>query len=228
MNKTSRQKKEIKNPLSEAGTIYFDEACNRYINNGITWQPLRDRNIDHAIQTISGKFFWPLEAYADEVCLEDIAHGLAKECRFGNHTPFHYSVAWHSVVLSNVVPDHLKKWALIHDTTEAYLRDLPRPIKRHPALKEYIVMEDKLMVVLAGFFGMSETVIPEELKEYDTDMCNCELLVLFGDIGKAKLRARGYEEDYVNKVLEWKSWIIEYSAEDAKLIWLAQYEELFG
>ena len=207
------------------GTVHNDE-----IFTGLVWQPLRGRNMDHAIQTVSGRFFWPLEAYVDEIFLEDIVHGLARECRFSNHLSMHYSVAWHCVAMSEVVPDYLKKWALIHDTTEAYLRDLPRPLKRHPLFKEYPILEDKFMIVLAEFFGMPETAIPEELKEYDTDMGNCELRVLYGTLGEAKLRSRGYSEEYINGAtgaLKWKDWVRTYSAEEAKQIWLARYEELF-
>lgn len=209
------------------GTFYDNADTGKHVFNGINWQPLRSRDIEHAIQTISGVFFWPMEPHIDEILLDDIVHGIGKECRFVNHTPYHYSVAWHSVALSHVVPDHLKKWALIHDTTEAYLRDLPRPLKKHPIFEKYIAIEDNLMAVIAEFFGMPETTIPEELKEYDIDMSSCELLVLFGAIGEAKLRARGFKEDYFNKVLEWESWIKEYSAEEAKMIWLSRFESLF-
>jgi len=211
------------------GVVYRDheDVTKQYIFNGIYWQLLRGRDIEYAVQTISGRFFWPLEPHIEDVSIEDIVHGIARECRFGNHTPYHYSVAWHSVALSSVVPDHLKKWALIHDVTEAYLRDLPKPLKKHPKLSEYNVIENNLMTVLAEYFGMPETSMPEELKEYDDDMANCELLVLFGNIGEAKIRARGFSDDYITKVLKWERWIKEYTEEEAKLIWLAQYEELF-
>jgi hypothetical protein len=137
--------------LKEIQAVHFDEFPERdgdpgevievdetwYIWNTQFWQNMRGRNLHFAMQTRSNIFFWPLQPHVSEIRVEDIAHGLCIESRFSNTPPYPYSVAWHSYVLSFIVPDHLKKWALIHDATEAYLIDLPRPVKRQEPFKSF-------------------------------------------------------------------------------------------
>jgi len=93
-------------------------------------------------QTYTGKKFWPLDPHPDEICIEDIAHALSLLCRFGGHCKEFYSVAQHSVLGANELFWEYKEnntdadyisfaiHFLLHDATEAYLCDLPRPIKR--------------------------------------------------------------------------------------------------
>jgi hypothetical protein len=38
------------------------------------------------MQVASGRPFWPFDPRADEVHIEDVAHGLSMLCRFGGHT----------------------------------------------------------------------------------------------------------------------------------------------
>jgi len=87
------------------------------------------RNDDEWIQTYTGKKFWAFDAAIADICIEDIAHALAMRCRFGCHCKEFYSVAQHSVIVSHHLPPELKLWGLLHDATEAYLPDVPRPQK---------------------------------------------------------------------------------------------------
>ena len=87
------------------------------------------------LHTFSGQGFDPLNPCTKDVRLEDIAHALAQTCRFGGHTPRHYSVAQHAVFVALLVLKVSRRpdWALLalhHDSAEAYLGDIPRPIKR--------------------------------------------------------------------------------------------------
>jgi uncharacterized protein len=86
------------------------------------------------IQTVSGRRVNPFALPASEIDLDDIAQALANLCRFGGHCRRFYSVAQHSCLVADLVrtqggdaTDAL--WALLHDATEAYLIDLPRPLK---------------------------------------------------------------------------------------------------
>jgi hypothetical protein len=82
------------------------------------------------IQTYTGKKF-NLECPSEEmICIEDIAHHLALENRFGGATILPYSVAEHSIEMCKLAPEELKLEALLHDAEEAYYKDLPTPLKR--------------------------------------------------------------------------------------------------
>jgi hypothetical protein len=105
------------------------------------------------IQTFSGRKFHSLDPVEDEIFIEDIAHSLANLCRFNGHCLRYYSVAEHSVRVSRVLPPDLKLWGLLHDAGEAYLTDLPRPVKQR--LQAFNDMEDKVLAVVARKFGLA-------------------------------------------------------------------------
>lgn len=109
------------------------------------------------IQTYTGRAFWPLDPHADDVCIEDIAHALAQLCRFTGHTTTFYSVAEHCIRVSEIVPEEAALWGLLHDASEAYLMDLPRPLKRAPDFGDlYKRYEHKLMAVICHKFGLPQ------------------------------------------------------------------------
>ena len=116
------------------------------------------------IQTYTGKAFWPLDPRPEEICIEDIAHALSLQCRYGGHTSMFYSVAEHCVLLSRAVHHDWKFWALMHDAAEAYLVDVPRPIK--PFLGDYRKIEAGIMAVICAKFGMDQ-LMPEEVSRAD-------------------------------------------------------------
>jgi hypothetical protein len=84
-----------------------------------------------SVQTLSGRYFDLADPYGSEIVIEDIAGALGKICRFCGHTKDHYSVAQHSVIMSNQYDDeHLALIALLHDAHEAYTGDISSPFKR--------------------------------------------------------------------------------------------------
>ena len=99
------------------------------------------------IRTFTGKTINIFEPDPEQICIEDIAHALSNLCRFNGHTKRFYSVAQHCVSCYNMVDVKYKKAALLHDAAEAYLTDLPRPIKNE--MPEYRDLEDKLMKAIA-------------------------------------------------------------------------------
>lgn len=129
------------------------------------------------MQTYTGVAFWPLDPRVEEINISDIAHALANTCRYGGHCTFHYSVAQHSVLLSkHVAPEHAL-WALLHDATEAYLVDVPRPVKRF--LTGYREIEDRLMAVIAERFGLYGKM-PDAVKDADNRILLDESARLLG------------------------------------------------
>ncbi len=82
------------------------------------------------IITYTGKIFDLLNPSPDMVCIEDIAHSLAYQCRYTGHTQEFYSVAQHCVLMaqnSDLPGDPMAK--LLHDADEAYIGDMARPWK---------------------------------------------------------------------------------------------------
>lgn len=73
------------------------------------------------MQTFSGALYWPMDPRPEDVNILDIAHSLSMQCRYTGHVSKFYSVAEHSVHVSNIVPKELAMCGLLHDATEAYL-----------------------------------------------------------------------------------------------------------
>jgi uncharacterized protein len=107
------------------------------------------------MQTVTGRRFYPLAPRAEDVDIYDIAHGLAMCCRYAGHTRHFYSVAEHCVHVSREVERALRervdgrahpsnltvlRWsllALLHDSAEAYIGDMIRPLKHQPEMAEF-------------------------------------------------------------------------------------------
>jgi hypothetical protein len=106
------------------------------------------------MQVFSGRQFWPLDPRPEEIEIEDIAHALSMQCRYAGHTKKFYSVAEHSLLISQVVSQDFALWGLLHDASEAYLTDIIRPIK--PFMSEYKVWEKELMRCIAIRFGLEQ------------------------------------------------------------------------
>jgi hypothetical protein len=119
------------------------------------------------MQTFRGMQFWPCDPRADEIFIEDIAHALSMQCRFGGHVRTFYSVAEHCWRLSAFCEDNQALWGLMHDAAEAYLVDLPRPLKDHSSLgSAYRSIEKQLMVSVCERFGLPIHE-PDEVKHLD-------------------------------------------------------------
>jgi len=116
------------------------------------------------IQTFSGRKFHSLDPRPDDIFTEDIAHSLANLCRFNGHCLKYYSVAEHSVRVSRMLPDEFKLWGLLHDASEAYLTDLPRPVKRR--LAEFNEIEERLQAAIAVRFELPWPM-PDQVKHAD-------------------------------------------------------------
>lgn len=107
-------------------------------------------------ETYSGQRFNPDDP---EVSILDIAHGLSNICRFGGQSAEFYSVAEHSVLVASVVKNRSYALeALLHDAAEAYLGDVPRPIKAK--LPCYMELEERVMEAVAAKYGLAWPLPP--------------------------------------------------------------------
>jgi len=129
--------------------------------------PERER-IGGWIQTFTGRQAYPMDLRADEIHIEDIAHSLAMQCRYTGHCLRFYSVAEHSVLMARWIRgrygDTLAMQALLHDATEAFLTDVPRPIK--PFLPGYREAEARAWLAIAERFGV-DVVVAGEVHDAD-------------------------------------------------------------
>jgi hypothetical protein len=117
------------------------------------------------VQVWSGKRFYPLDPRPEEVNIMDIAHALAMKCRYGGHCSEFYSLAEHSVLMSQKASPENALWALLHDAGEAYLADVPRPVK--PNLPGWKTLEADVMAAVCTKFGLP-LAEPAEVKALDT------------------------------------------------------------
>lgn len=122
------------------------------------------------MQTVTGRAFWPTDPHAEDMDAEDIAHALACQNRFAGHTRAPYSVAEHCCHVhdfvarrfrekhgDHVTPEHFRRAklaALLHDGPEAYLVDLPRPVKHHSTLYGYREIEERVAQAMERWAGL--------------------------------------------------------------------------
>ena len=144
-------------------------------------------SLDGFIGTFSGLRFWPLDPNPEKILIDDIAHALAHQCRFGGHASKFYSVAEHSVHVSQLcLPEHAL-WGLLHDASEAYLVDLPRPLKLLPEFAAYREAERRLQRAVAVRFGLPPDQ-PASVTEADDTMLWIEAHSLLGSIPEEAIR----------------------------------------
>jgi hypothetical protein len=160
--------------------------------NGIVWtrEPCSTFHVDSLdgfIGTFSGIRFWPLLPNPGDILVEDIAHALAHQCRFGGHASKFYSVAEHSVHVSQLCPPEHALWGLLHDASEAYLVDLPRPLKQLPEFAAYREAERQLQRAVAARFGLPEDQ-PASVTETDDTMLWIEAHSLLGSMPVEAIR----------------------------------------
>jgi len=106
------------------------------------------------IQTRTGRRMWPLAPDVSMIALQDVAWGLSNQIRYAGHSP-RYTVAQHAVLVSyHAEGSHLQ--GLHHDDSEAYLGDVPRPLKILPEFDGYREIENSLQSRCYEAFGISD------------------------------------------------------------------------
>lgn len=116
------------------------------------------------IETFTGKHFHLFDASVEDIDITDIIHSLGLLCRYNGHTRRFYSVAEHSVMCSYLVPDEFAFDALMHDASEAYLSDIPKPFKS--SIGNYQEIEAVMQMKIADKFGFMAPE-PKEVKNVD-------------------------------------------------------------
>lgn len=137
--------------------------------------PVMEGRKGHWMTTFSGRRFWPLDPRPEEAHIEDIAHHLSLICRYGGATAGHYSVAEHSVLISEYAEHglgrtpHEAMQALLHDAHEAYTGDIIRPIKACVATISDVIerIQHDIQLAVCRRFKIPEPPLPDWLYELD-------------------------------------------------------------
>jgi len=180
------------------------------------------RTIESAISTFRGRKFWPIDPRPEEVYIEDIAHALSNQCRYNGHCRWFYSVAQHSVLMSDAlrnpkVPrfDLAAQWALLHDAAEAYLSDICTPVKRQ--IPGWAVIEDNLLKTIGMAFQLPWPP-PQVVRDADLRMLATE---------KRDLVTTKEEWECLKGVKPYDFPIIYQQPEYAERVFLRRAKELF-
>lgn len=120
------------------------------------------------MQTRSGRRFWPLDPRPEEIHIVDIAAGLSMHCRYSGQCSQFYSVAEHAVLVSRHVAPEFAREALLHDSAEAYIGDMIRPLKHQPEMIEFRNAETVIEIAVCMAFGLrTERRVWDAVKEID-------------------------------------------------------------
>lgn len=125
----------------------------------------------------SGRVFNLLAPDPALILVSDIAHHLARTCRWSGGVPGHYSVAEHSLRIGLLVHPRFLKAARIHDAHEMPLGDVMSPLKALLPVYQWIAQQ--------WDFAMCE--------RFDVDYCE----LVGEDVRIADLAMRALERRYV-------------------------------
>ena len=138
------------------------------------------------ITTYTGDHFDPTLPEAEHLHIEDIAHALSLICRGNGHVKTFFCVGSHCIncakeAAARGYSDRLVLACLLHDASEAYLSDVPRPFKKHlPAYKD--LEQNLLNVIYTKYLGSPLTEEEERrIKCIDDDMLYFDLLTLLDE-----------------------------------------------
>lgn len=149
------------------------------------------------IKTFTGRYVDVANPEPAMFDIMDIATALSRMPRFSGHTRHApYSVAQHSMLVAEIVVDlygrkatrSLRRYALLHDASEAYLCDIASPIKQ--LLPDYREIERRVQAAILERFEIAPTKRDiERVKIADAVACKVEAIALmaieFDKDGKA-------------------------------------------
>lgn len=134
------------------------------------------------ITTFTGKQFDPLWVTPESIDHRDIAHALSYIPRFAGHTRYFYPVAQHCCLMTQWFLKRRQitkaKWTLLHEGEEAYMLDMPTPIKYLDEMTPYRVLGKNVQYAIYRKYGLLGEP-PKEVKELDTQIVIAEARELF-------------------------------------------------
>lgn len=165
----------------------------------------------------SGEYFDLECPESSSFLITDIAHALSNICRYTGHCTEFYSVAQHSVLVSQIVPHEDALAGLLHDAAEAYVGDVSKPLKI--LLPDYKVVEDRVEAALFKRFGLPER-LPASVKIADRVVLRTEQRDL--------MDADRHTWFFAGEAKALPSAIVPMSPREAREAFLARFHELTG
>ena len=142
--------------------------------NGIA-SPGHPHRIGSYQYTHSGGIFFPCDPRPEEVFIKDIARGLSTQHRFNGQTTKRMTVAEHSYHTSFHGPQEKALERLMHDSPEALIGDVIRPLKIIPLFSSiYLKVETGIMNAINARYHLDpnadirtadEAVLKQEIPE---------------------------------------------------------------
>jgi hypothetical protein len=162
----------------------------------------------------SGAWFDFCAPSSSDFTIEDVAHGLSNICRYAGQCRKFYSVAEHSLLVSEVAEGYEFE-ALLHDAAEAFLGDITRPLKQ--MLPEFKRIEMDVERAILDRFGVAGP-IPSQVKQADLRVLAAEQRQIMPEGTDGWVRGQKVDPAPV---------IVRYlSPEDAKKTYLDRFEAL--
>lgn len=141
---------------------------------------------NNCITTYTGRHIDPLHPDPDMICIEDIAHALSLICRGNGQVKTFFSVGQHCIncareALARGYSRRVAFACLLHDASECYLSDVPRPFKK--TLSGYKEQEKNLLdLIYQKYLGSPLNAKEKQLlKEIDDDMLWFDLTYLLNE-----------------------------------------------
>lgn len=162
------------------------------------------------IGTLEGRFY-PQDFRVEDVKLEDLIMGLATELRFAGFTKNGLiTVADHSIAVMMAAEREwddpgVSLYALLHDASEAYLRDIARPIKAD--LASYQALEACVQQTILQSFGIFhvDQRVKEVVKRADNALLWLEAEYFDAFDPEAELTYMERPDFTIHEVLPWAS-----------------------
>lgn len=177
-----------------------------------------------SIQTFSGIIYHPLDPRPEDINLVDVAHSLANTSRFTGHCRTHYSTGEHAVRVSWRVRDNggtlMQQYvALHHDDSDAYLPDVPTPLKVLPEFEWFRLIEKSNQEACFQAFGC---VVDDYsiIKKADTELLLTEKRDLM------PLRNGNWKIKYKESPIPRPYQIIPWTTEEVKQRYIERHNEL--
>lgn len=164
----------------------------------------------------SGSYFDLLAPERSQFTIEDIAHGLSMVCRFAGQCSEFYSVAQHSVHVSEIVPEEHAFAGLMHDAVEAFIGDVSKPLKT--LLPEYSAIERRIEAAVLARFGLT-LPLPSDIKKADIAMLATE---------QRSLMRNNDDWEYTHGVQPLPMDIHPWPSKLARTLFMARFHQLGG